>query len=142
MTRIVFTFVTASVVKGLILFASVFLGEFYPESNLMFRFVTALVLMGFVDWLALGQVKDSIGQPNYLKTFSFCYLSFIGTLWIPGPLFQLYNSLTEKVVDGQPEMPTSALIIYLTFGLVMTLISTATWTRTSKKLIANTSHEK
>ena len=134
MAKTVLVFVLSSIVKGLILFTSVFIGDFFPESNLMLRFIASLVLMGLVDWFALGQVKSLLGGPNYFKSFTFGYLTFVGTLWIPGPLFQLYNSLTEKVVEGQPEMPTSALMVYLVFGLITTLISTATWTKKNKKL--------
>lgn len=137
MTKTVLVFALTSIVKGLILFASVFIGEFFPELNLLLRFLTSLVLMGLVDWLALGQVNTFLGGLNYFKAFAFGYLTFVGTLWIPGPLFQLYNSLTEKAVDGQPEMPTSALIVYLVFGLITTLISTGTWTRKNKKTTAN-----
>lgn len=138
MAKPILVFLLSSIVKGLILFTSVFIGEFFPESNPMLRFITSLVIMGFVDWLALGQVKNYLGGLNYYKSFAFGYLTFVGTLWIPGPLFQLYNSMTEKVVDGQPEMPTSALIVYLVFGLITTLISTATWTRKNKTLMPTT----
>jgi len=57
------------------------------------------------------------------------YLSFFGILWVTGPLFSLYNSIKDIVIESDLIMPTSALMIVLSVGLITTSTSSIGWTR-------------
>lgn len=132
MKRTVIYFILNSLIKGLVLFISILFKEFLPY-NLFFYFV----IIGFIDWQMFGLINKDLAKNILIKALAFSYLSFIATLWITGPLFQLYNYLTNTIVEGEPHMPTSALVIFLICGLITSLTSSITWIKMIKKTTAN-----
>lgn len=132
MKRTVIYFILNSLIKGLVLFISILFKEFIPY-NLFFYFV----IIGFIDWQMFGLINKELAKNILIKAIAFSYLSFIATLWITGPLFQLYNSLTNTIVEGEPHMPTSALVFFLICGLITSLTSSITWIKMNKKTTAN-----
>jgi hypothetical protein len=85
--------------------------------------------MGVLDWRLLDIVKNELGLIKWYKSLFFSYLSFVGILWVTGPLFSLYNSIKDIVIESDPIMPTSALVIVLSVGLITRSISSIGWTR-------------
>jgi hypothetical protein len=137
MKKIALAFIITSGIKGLLLFLIILIGDYLINFPVLLRYLVYFLLIGLVDWKSLNYINKELGLLNYFKPMIFCYLTFIATLWIAGPLFQLYNSVNNIVITEEPEMPSAALIIYLIFGLFTSIISTITWSKKQNKTAAN-----
>jgi len=139
MKGIIINFILSSLIKGILLFITILTGDIVEVIPIMLRFLFYFVIIGILDWQMLKRIKSEIIEFRLIKAIVFSYLSFVAVLWITGPLFQLYNYITKTVVEGEPEMPSSALIIFLTFGLITSITSSLTWTKMNNKKAANKS---
>lgn len=134
MKRTITYFILTSLIKGLILFFIILLGGLVDFVPITLRFLLYYVIIVFIDWQMLRKINNALVSNRLIKALTFSYLSFIATLWIAGPLFQLYNYFTNTKVEGEPQMPTSALVFFLICGLITSLISSVTWIKKNKKI--------
>jgi len=104
-------------------------GDFLDFDSPILELLIAFGLMGVLDCRLLDIVKNELGLIRWYKSLSFSYFSFVGILWVTGPLFSLYNCIKDLVIESDPIMPTSALVIVLSVGLITTSISLIGWTR-------------
>lgn len=126
-----------SLIKGILLFGIILLGDYFETTPILLRFILYFIIIGLLDWQILNRIKDEITTYRFIKSLAFSFLTFVTILWITGPLFLLYNHLTDTQIEGEPQMPTSALLIFLAFGLISSLIVSITWTKKIKKTDAN-----
>jgi hypothetical protein len=137
MKKIIGNYIVASIIKGVVLFGIILLGDYFEAIPILLRFIFYFIIIGLLDWQMMNRIKDEITTYLFTKSLAFSYLTFVTILWITGPLFQLYNYLTDTIVEGEPQMPTSALVIFLVFGLITSFIVSITWTKKNKKTSPN-----
>ncbi len=137
MKRTIINFIVSSLLKGLLLFLIILTGDFVESIPVLLRFLVYFIIIGLLDWQMLKRIKNEKTGHQFIKALSFSYFSFAAILWITGPLFQLYNYLTKTIVEGKTEMPIAGLIMFLTFGLITSLVSSYTWINKNKKTAAN-----
>ena len=138
MKKTIIFFLISSIVKGTLLFLIILLGDYLTGIPILLRFLVYFIIIGIFDWQILKQIKDQLTKKRFIKALTFTYLSFIMTLWITGPLFQIYNNASGITIEEEFETPIAGIIIYLIFGLITSLITIRIWTRKNNKAAVNT----
>ncbi|MDA3943242.1 MAG: hypothetical protein PF694_06840 [Bacteroidetes bacterium] len=138
MKKTIFFFIISSIVKGNLLFLTIFLGDYLTGIPILLRFLVYFIIIGIFDWQILKQIKDQLIKKRLIKALTFTYLSLIATLWVTGPLFKIYNYASGIIIEEEIKIPTAGIIIYLIFGLITSLITTIIWIRKNNKTAVNT----
>ncbi len=130
MKKLVLVILLVSLTKAFLLFLEIYSERFFPANQGVLRFLVFLVLVFLVDWITMNQLKEQLVKARLLKVLLFNFLSFSSVLFLTGPMWSLYNYVEGKPVDNVVfDVPTSAIILFLSLGLAVSLVSSLIWTR-------------
>jgi len=137
MKKIITTFVLTSLIKGVLMYLIILIGNLIPSIPGALRFLIFVLLLGLIDWIAFSVISDSFEKKVLIKLCVFSFVTFNMVLFITGPLFAIHNKIFHIQPKGDISMPN--LIPFFIFGLVLSTIITTIWTKKRLKTTANNS---
>jgi len=132
MKKIITTFVLTSLIKGILLYFIILIGNMIPSIPGVLRFLMFVLLLGLIDWKVFSIIATSFEKKIWIKFCVFSFVTFDMVLFITGPLFAVHNKIFHIIPKGNINMPN--LIPFFIFGLVISVIITTIWI---KKKIKN-----
>lgn len=127
MKKIITTFVLISLLKGVLLYLIILLGNLFPSFPGIIRFLMFVLLLGLIDWKVFSIIYPSFEKWKWIKLCIFSFVTFIMVLFITGTLFAFHNKVFDIQPKGNTIMPN--LIPFFIFGLVISLIITTIWAK-------------
>jgi len=132
MKKRIITFILSSLLKGVLLYLIILLGNLIPSFPGFLRFILFILLILLIDWIAFSIISPSLREGQWIKLSSFAFGTFIMILFITGPLFRIQNYLLDIQTD-KPDMPMPSLIGFFLFGCIVSAINTTIWARKKGK---------
>jgi hypothetical protein len=127
MKKIITTFILISILKGILLYLIILLGNLIPSFPGIIRFLMFVLFVGLIDWKIFSIISQSFEKRKWIKLCIFSFVTFIMVLFITGPLFAIHNKMFDIQPKGNAIMPN--LLPFFIFGLVISLIITTIWTK-------------
>ncbi len=137
MKRLIPTFLIISLIKSLLLFLIILSGDWFPNINILLRFLIFFIILWFVDNVTIARIPQSI-KISWIKSSLFLFGTYVLILFITGPLFLLYNKLFDIQPDSDVQTPTAGIIGFLIIGLIMSTINSVLKMKKLKRTTANT----
>lgn len=132
MKKIITTFVLTSLIKGILLYFIILIGNMIPAIPGILGFLLFVLLLGLIDWKVFSIIATNFEKEIWIKLCVFSFVTFNMVLFITGPLFAVHNKIFNIIPEGNVKMPN--LIPFFIFGLIISVIITTIW---FKKKIKN-----